>query len=379
MFPPLSSLSTTLRVMLKAVTLVITINFICLATHFNPVAALTRVNLWGLVRHDRAYLVDVQNGLLPIDSLLAAHMVAYSPKSNDEFRVLILGNSDPYDAGLNDDETLSARLNERNIRINGKRLFSYNLAFPAGGIVSSTLVLEAALIYQPDLVISFVTANMFNNRDGFWDQNIAVFSVNRERLEQIASRYKMTDWFVPRPPVFALLGIHDQGTLAGWFNSLFYPFVQSEIPHPTWRIAQDPIPAEPSNFMDVPGTYPVLNPTWNFLDISQQMAESVGSHLLIINQPTLVVDGPHSDVSYSRMYGRAFYDTYYATLKSYTLTHHLWYLDMWRTVAPEDYTDGELYIDPQGTVRVADELARQLSLRAIIMPQEKMLILNPVL
>ena len=366
-FPPFSSISTTLRVILKTVILAIIINFICLATHFNPVATLTRVNLWGLVGHGRTRLIyqsDVQNGILPIESLLATHTIAYTSKAADEFRVVILGNSGPYGAGLNDDETLAAQLNQRNIRINGKHLVAYNLAFANANVVISTGILDASLSYSPDLVISFVTANMFNNRQYYWDQQNVFFLLNRERLEQIATRYNMIDWLMPRlsphPTGYELLGIRDQNTLIPWFDSLFYPFVQYPIQHPNLRIAKVLIPAKPNNFDDIEGTYPIINPTWNFLDISQQMAESVGARLLIVNQPTVVVEDPLSDVSYSKLFGRAFYDAYYASIQSYTQAHHLWYFDMWQSVPAEDYTDSELHLDKKGWGIVADGLVAQI-------------------
>ena len=364
-FPPFPSFSITLRVLLKAIIILVVVNLICAATNFNPVRYLTRINSWGLVGHGRERLIyqnDLKNGILPIDSLMAAHAIAYTPKANDEFRVLILGNSGPYGAGLSDDETISAQLSQRNIRINGKKIVAYNLAFPSGDVVSSTIILDAALAYQPDLIISFVTANMFNNRASFWDQESVFMLLNREALEKIARQYDMSEWLTPRlsphPVGYELIGIHDSGTLIPWLSSLFYPFTQPQIEHPNWRIAQDQVPAEPNNFDTVPGTYPVLNPTWNFLDISQQMANKVGARLLVVNQPTVVVEGPHADVSYSRLYGRAFYDTYIATIQSYTQTHHLTYADMWQLIPANYYTDSELHFDTIGVKLVVDELAR---------------------
>lgn len=367
-FPPFPTLRATLRVMLKAIILAVVINVICLVTHFNPVATLTRLNLWGLVGNGRARLIyqsDVRNGFLPIESLLATHVLAYTPKAPDEFRVFVFGNSGPYGAGLDDEETLAGQLNQANIRINGKRVVVYNLAFPNSNVVTCTLILNAALRYQPDLAITFVTANMFNNEQTYWDQTQVMINLNRERLEQLAAEYGMTDWLEPRlsprPFGYELLGIRDQNTLIPWFDSLFYPFVQYPIVHPNRRIAQEPLPATPNNFEAISGTYPVLNPTWDFLTISAQMMQAVGGRFWVINQPTVVIGGPHSDDSYSPLYGRAFYDAYEATIQSYTQTRHLWYTDMWQVVPAEYYTDSELHLNKQGTSILAKTLTAELT------------------
>ena len=368
-FPPFPSLSVTARVVFKALIVVVAINFICLAAVFNPVAAITRFNLWGLVGHGRArlmYMTDVQNGQLPVEAMLATHELAYTPKAADEFRVVILGNSGPYGAGLFDDETLSSQMTHLDIRVNGKHLVAYNLSFPSANVVSSSVILDAALAYQPDLVIWFVTANMFNNHQTYWDQLSVFFLINRERLENIASRYEMTDWIAsrmsPRPSWDAWIGIHDQGTFSVWLSSLFYPFVQPNIQHTTWRIAQDAVPAEPNNFLSVDGAYPVFNDTWQFLEIGNQMAQSAGANLLIVNQPTMVLDSPYGDVSYSKLYGRAFYDAYHEALAKYTKEQNLWYVDLWRLVSPDHYTDSELHLDAEAWTSVAAELRRNIEL-----------------
>jgi hypothetical protein len=134
--------------------------------------------------------------------------------------------------------------------------------------------------------------------------------------------------------------------------------VPQEIQPTNWRIAGDDIPAQPNNFEDVPGTYPVLNDSWRFLDIGRQMAREVNADVLVVNQPTMVIDdGPHADLSYSKLYGRAFYDAYHQTLASYAEEHDFWYLDLWRLVSPDHYTDSELHMDGEGWRIVAEALA----------------------
>src|SRR5258707_9309304 len=128
---PFLSLRITLRVLAKAFVLLLILNFTCIAAGLNPIAALLRVNTWALVGHGRARLAypsDFQNGQLPVESLIGAHILAYTPKTNDEYRVVVLGESGIAGWGLGDADMFTSQLTARNLRINGKRLVAYNLA-----------------------------------------------------------------------------------------------------------------------------------------------------------------------------------------------------------------------------------------------------------
>jgi hypothetical protein len=364
-FPPFASLAATTRVFAKAILLVIILNVICLLTGFNPIDAITQFNLWSLTGHGRerlVYMSDFDNGLLPLNSLLATHTIAYTPKAPDEFRVVVLGNSGPFGAGLDDTETLTGQLNNLNLQVNEKKLAAYNLAFPSATVVTNALIADESARYQPDWVICFVTADMFNNREAYLDEFFPIIKVNRAGLEDLAMHYGMSDWLrprlSPRPIWYSWLGIRDQGTLAVWFGSLFYPFESPDLRRTDARIAQRTLDPEPNNFTDVPGTYPILNDTWQFLLITRQIVEEAGGKLLIVNQPTLILEG--SGLSYSNLYGRAFYDAYHSTLKSYTQQHDLPYLDLWDVAPAEHFTDSELHMDAAGWGIVANELVMYL-------------------
>src|SRR5258706_15012107 len=116
---PFPSLTVTVLVFVKAIVLLLILNFVCLALSFSPVDALIRFNSWWLVGHGRARLVypsDFQNGQLPVDALVGAHALAYTPKSADEFRVVVLGESPIAGGGLRDEETLTAQLTARTVK-----------------------------------------------------------------------------------------------------------------------------------------------------------------------------------------------------------------------------------------------------------------------
>src|SRR5438876_1197664 len=93
---PFPSITVFLRVLIKALVIVVLINAALLALHINLVRSLVVLNTWDLIGRGRArlsYPSDFQNGQLPLEALLAAHQISAGPKSQDEFRVVLLGES----------------------------------------------------------------------------------------------------------------------------------------------------------------------------------------------------------------------------------------------------------------------------------------------
>src|SRR5262245_62371706 len=111
------------RIFVKAVELLMIGNFACLALGIDPLARLMTLNTWGLVGHGRArlfYPSDSQNGQLPVEALLAAHQIAYAPKADDEFRVIILGDSGTLGWTVTDGATIFGQLTGRHVKVGTK-------------------------------------------------------------------------------------------------------------------------------------------------------------------------------------------------------------------------------------------------------------------
>jgi hypothetical protein len=365
---PFPSLSITLRVLAKAVILLLILNFVCLAVRFNPVATLTRFNTWWLVGHGRARLVypsDFQNGQLPVEDILGAHEIAYTPKTDDEYRVILLGESGIAGWGLHDQDTLSAQLTARNIRINGKRLVAYNLAYPSPSAARDVLILDGALRYRPDLVLWFITPAALDNSVGAVDTNGVFFDLNREQLKRITSANNLIDWYTTRFPTeppnnLPFVAIQGQDTLPVWLNSLFYPFIVPDLGLTTRRVGSEPLPEIPQYTIGRAGFDPMPNETWRFLDIGRTLAEQAGARLMLINEPMLIGSGLHSDVIYNREYQRAFYDAYRQKLIDYAAQNKFRLVDLWNVIPAASFTDTPLHSDPAGYAVLTDHLVKLL-------------------
>src|SRR5262249_42940809 len=161
-----------------------------------------------------AYPSDFQNGQLPVESLIGAHTLAYTPKAPNEYRVVVLGESGIAGWGLPDSETFTTQLTTRKLSIEGKQVIAYNLAYPSPNIARDALILDAALDYQPDLVIWFVTGAAFDNSIGALGVNGEFFALNRARLQKLVDSVGLNAWLAarldPLPAWSSWVAIHDQ-------------------------------------------------------------------------------------------------------------------------------------------------------------------------
>lgn len=357
---PFPDLRTFLRVLVKALVIVAVINALLLWMGINPVRSLVILNTWDLLGRGRARLAypsDFPNGQLPLEALLEAHAIS-APKQPDEYRVILLGESGIAGWGVPDEETLAAQLTERNIQIEGKRLIAYNLAYPQPGVARDVLVLDAALAYQPNLVIWFITPAALDNSPDIIGSNRIFFDLNEARLRRIVSEHLdlLNLWFEshapgllrPDPAWQSFVAIDDQELLPVWLNSLFYPFIPPDLAESDRRIGSEPVPEEARYTEDSPGFRDMPNQSWNFLRVGCLRARSAEVRLLLVNEPMLIGGGPHSVENYNEHYQRALYDRYRETLSQYAADYSFWYADLWDIIPPERFTDTPLHADAEG-------------------------------
>ncbi len=363
---PFSSPAVIARIFAKAAALLLIGNVAFLALRIDPLARLMTLNTWGLVGRGRArlfYPSDSQNGQLPVEALLAAHQIAYAPKAADEFRVIILGDSGTLGWTVPDDAIISAQLTAQNVQIGGKHVVAYDLAYPVPNVARDALILDAALRYQPDLVIWFVTAEGFRNTPEP-GQDSTFLDINRVRLQRLTDAYDLQDWFnarlEPEPAWRSWLAIRNPDAASVWFNSLYYPFAVPSWGQTTRRLGSEAIPAKPRFASDNPAFRPMPNETWQFLLVGQSLAGRAGASLLLVNEPILVGSGPNSDVNYNLLYERALYDSYRQTLTDYAGQHKIWFRDLWNAIPAPLFTDTAFHLDAQGWALVAENLALEV-------------------
>ena len=365
--PPFESWAEFAGALIKAVVLVMVINALLLAVGINPVRQVIRLNTFGIIDDGRARLVypsDLQNGQLPVGAQLRTHEIRYQPKAADEFRVVVLGESGIAGWGLTDEETLSAQLTAMDVTIEGKRVTAYNLAYPAPSAPRDVVILDAALAYDPDLILWFVTAASLDNSERLVGANRVFFNANRTRVEHLLEDYRALDaWYTRQginlidqhPAWEKYIAIRDQELLPIWVKTLLYPFMMPELGITDVRVGSQPLPEEARFMLGHPGFEQMPNATWAWLDVGCRHALNNGTQLMLINRPIMVGEG--AEEVYNTLYGVALYDAYRDALITYAAEHGIAYSDLWDVIPPENYTDTPLHADAEGYGILAADVA----------------------
>jgi hypothetical protein len=97
-----------------------------------------------------------------IELALSSHKVAV-PKAPDEFRVLVFGDSGTWGRYLHPEETLVSKLDSLNLihPLTKQKIRFYNLGLTYPSIVKDLIILDKAMVYDPDMIIMFVTLHGF--------------------------------------------------------------------------------------------------------------------------------------------------------------------------------------------------------------------------
>src|SRR5262249_32298555 len=154
-------------------------------------------------------------------------------------------------------DTFTAQLTARGIKINGKRVVAYNLAYPSPNVARDILFLDEAMKYKPDLVIWFLTPAALDDAPSSIGTNSVLFDLNRDRLQRLTTTYGLQDWFNermdPLPAWQPYIAVHDQDTIPVWLNTLLYPFTAPDLAQTNRHIGSEAIPAKARYILGQPG------------------------------------------------------------------------------------------------------------------------------
>lgn len=296
--------------------------------------------------------------LYDVGVMFASHKITGTPKSPDEFRVIVIGDSSVWGTLLKPEETLAGLLNSANLHTtDGRSVRFYNLGYPTLSLMKDLMILDEAMQYSPDLILWSVTLESFP-RDNQLDSPIV--ANNPVRVTDLIARYDL-DLTPPettaslwnktiigqRRPLADLLRLQFYGVM--WSatgidqsypddyqpaardlkdDELYYDWTSPEIP--TDGLALDLIEAG----MQIAGEVPVI----------------------LVNEPILISDGENSDIRYNFYYPRWVYDEYRHVLTDTSQAKGWSYLDLWDVVPQEHFTNSAIHLDAQGESIFAQEI-----------------------
>lgn len=292
-----------------------------------------------------------------LETLIASHIVS-EPKSADEYRVLILGDSAVWGFLLDIDQTLPEQLNAMGMKsCGGKRLRFYNLSYPFASVTKDLMILDKAMAYKPDMIVwtlSLVTV-MYKARTIHW-----LLPQNPDELESLNARFH----FLPpdhransRWEVLVIRHRKLRQILRYQLASLIPEATGEEQFYPA---TYQTVPTELVSDLEFEGlSPPTLRPKRLAIDEIQDAYElSGGLPILLVNEPILIVpESPNSDIRYDGYYPRWAYDQYRQIMAQAAAQSGWDYLDLWDLIPASYFTNTPLHINAAGESLLAAALA----------------------
>lgn len=352
------------RLVVKTAVLFLLCNLAFAATH--PLPALGRLSLYNHLLPGRPRLPYGENpataynlSLYNLPAMLQSHLVS-QPKAKDEFRVFILGDSATWGWFLQNEDTLAGQLNAGQYQMeNGRFLAAYNLGYPVMSLSKDLLLLNAALPYQPDLILWLVTLESFP-----LDKQLVhpLLQNNPEPMRQLIEQYDLNlnpqDGRFITPTFWQQTIIGQRRNLADLLRLQLVGFswaatgIDQTIP-PEIPLRQSDLAADVSwQTYSQPVTITADSLSFDVLQAGITMAGDVP--ILVINEPMFISNGQNSHLRYNSLYPRWAYDQYRQLLAETAESQNWHTLDLWDTIPPNQFTDTPVHLTPAGTKMLAE-------------------------
>ncbi|MCS7056889.1 MAG: hypothetical protein NZM18_12040 [Thermoflexales bacterium] len=358
-----------LRILAKALALFVALNV--LFALLNPLPALGRLSLYNVVWPGRARLPygddpakSYNLSLFDLNAMFASHELAGATKRDDEFRVLLIGDSSTWGWLLRNEDTLAGQINAMRLKTaDGRTVRAYNLGYPIMSLTKDLLVLSHAVEYRPDLVVWLVTLESFPANEQLAHP---IVQRNADAVRALIARYGLrsqpNDPALVTPTFLDRTIVGQRRALADWLRLQAYGAlwgatrIDHHIPQ-TYEPAQRDLEADSSFKGMQPPTLPKDALAFDVLDAGIRMADEAGASALIVNEPILISPGRNGDVRYNFFYPRWAYDQYRALLQAHLAARGVAYLDAWNLVPQEEFTNSAVHLTPKGTRLLAEALA----------------------
>ena len=341
-----------------------------------PMEALGRVSLYNAVLPGRerlpygedsakSYNLSTYN----IPAMFASHVVA-RPKADDEFRVIVIGDSGMWGWLLENKDTLAGQINAQNLTTaDGKHVVAYNLGYPVLSLTKDVLLLEEALKYQPDLIVWPVTLESFPRSKQVFP---SIVQNNAPRVRSLIDHDQLN--LDPNDPRFVdpdFVGktiVGQRRNLADWLRLQALGFswaatrIDQAIPAAI-QLRQSDFEKDVSwqDFKE-PTTLTENDLAFDVLGAGLKMAGDApnGVPVLIINEPMFISSGQNSDLRYNSFYPRWAYDQYHRLLNDRVAANHWHYLDLWDSIAPDEFTDTPVHLTSNGMAQFAKAVGAEV-------------------
>ena len=354
------------RVLLKATILFVAINIVYAL--LNPLPMLGRLSLYNVLfpgrlrlpygdDPDRSFNITLSH----LDAMFAAHEIQSIDKNEEEFRVLVIGDSSVWGFLLEPTQTLSAQINQSEIKtVDGRTVRAYNLGYPTMSITKDLLILERGLLYHPDLVIWLVTLESLPKVSQL---DSSFLQLNPDLTRELITRYALD--LDPEDKRFENSTFWDR-TIVGQRRELAQLFklqmlgvlwsgsgVDHEIPE-TYNERLEDLPAELGFHDFMQGDLSTDELAFDVLEGGMQAAGNIP--VVFINEPIFISQGENSEIRYNFYYPRWAYDFYREELQFEAAGRGWDYVDLWDALPSTEFTDSAIHYTPLGSRILAQDI-----------------------
>jgi len=298
--------------------------------------------------------------LYQVDAMFASHKI--SAANDDEFRVVLIGDSSTWGILLTPEETLAGQLNAQNLIADGMPIHVYNLGYPTMSLTKDLMLLDYAMRYDPDLIVWLFTLESFDREGQINDS--ALIQNNPDRMQPLIRTYNLD--LNPDNEQFVELSLWDKTiikqrrALADLLRLQYYGVAWSltgiDQDYPDYKPRAVDFEADETWRGFNPGMLSESDLAFDLLEAGQQIAGDTA--LLFINEPMMISDGANSDLRYNTFYPRWAYDTFREWLNEHSTQNQWLFVDLWdRLPQPECYTDSAVHLTPECSAQLAAEIS----------------------
>ena len=359
-----------LKVLIKALVLLIIANF--LFATINPLPNLGRFSLYNHIFPGRQRLpygdhpaLSYNLSLNNLEAMFASHEIAAVKKPDDEYRVILIGDSATWGYLQKPEQTLSSQINQLGVTLpDGRRVKVYNLGYPVMSLLKDVWILSRAMSYKPDLIIWLVTLESFPQDKQLFPP---LLQNNLQAVRKLINRYNLaidsTDSNTSQETILGRTIIGRRRDLADLLRLQIYGAMWAAT-----GIDQDILVYTPvSNDLAPDDSFHELQPPHlDKDDLALQILEAGikiagNTPLVLINEPIFISDGENSHIRYNFYYPRWAYDDY-RKLLSDTAEQKDWeYHDLWDVISPNEFTNTAIHLSPEGASQFAARIASIIS------------------
>jgi hypothetical protein len=305
-------------------------------------------------RPDLSYNLTISN----IDAMFASHIINASAKTDQDYRIVLIGDSSVWGYLLKPQDTLSDRINQLQVTLpNGRLVRAFNLGYPTISLTKDLLILQQAMLFEPDLIIWLVTLEAFPRTRQL---DSPILQQNPDRVIHLVRSLELqldipSTWDV-NPTFWQRTIVGQRRELADIFRLQVFGVLWSATGIDQFYPEVYEPPADDLDDVIIYSEMqpPVLDLHLVAFDILEAGAKLAGdTPLLIVNEPIFRSSGKNSAIRYNFFYPRWAYDQYREQMVRLSTGSDWHYLDAWDLVAPADFTNSAIHLNTKGTKQLA--------------------------